>query len=172
MSEMLGPVELVVAAFKSVDEAKEALKEMRRLDREGVIGVLNAAVMVKKESGKVSIRETQDVDGVRGAIFGAITGGLVGLLGGPPGAIVGAVAGAATGGAAAEVIDMGFSDETLKDLQESLQPGSSAVIALIQHEWVDRVVLELEQYGADLFREALKADIAAQLAPEEEEEAE
>jgi len=170
MSEMLGPVELVVAAFKGVDKAKEALKEMKRLDREGVIAVLNAAVMVKKENGKVTIRETQDVDGVRGAIFGAITGGLVGLLGGPPGAIVGAVAGAATGGAAAEMIDMGFSDQTLRDLQDSLQPGSSAVLALIQHEWVDRVVLELEKYGADLFREALKADIAAQLELEEEAE--
>ncbi len=165
--EMAGPVELLVAAFNDEGEAGEVLKDMRGLDREGVIQILNAAVMIKKENGKVSIRETEDVRGGRGALFGAVAGALVGLLGGPPGVIVGAVAGAATGGIAAEALDMGFSNETLRDLQESLKPGSSAIIALIQHEWVDRVVAELEQYGAALFHEVLKAGIAAQLELDE-----
>ena len=129
--------------------------------------LVNAAVMVKDEKGKVKMRETQDVDSKRGAIFGAIAGGLIGLLGGPAGVIVGAAAGAATGGLAANQIDMGFPDDTLKELQGVLTPGSSAILALIQHEWVDRVVEELEKHGASLFREALKEEIAAQLDEDE-----
>jgi uncharacterized membrane protein len=59
---------------------------------------------------------------------------------------------------------MGFSDDYLKDIQESLKPGSSAIIALVEHKWVERVIQELKEYEGQLFRKALKADIAAQLA--------
>jgi uncharacterized membrane protein len=140
------------------------LKALRELDKTGIIAVLNAAVLAMDKDGKVRLRETEDVDAKRGAIFGAIAGGLVGLLGGPAGVIVGAAAGAAAGGVAAHKIDMGFSDEYLKDLQQSLKPGSSAIIALVEHEWVEKVVQELEEHEGRLFRQALKADIAAQLA--------
>ena len=166
---MVGPVELIVAAFNDEDKAKQALEILKELEKEQIIMLVNAAVMVKDEKGKVKLKETQDVDSKRGAVFGAIAGGLIGLLGGPAGVIVGATAGAATGGVAAGKIDMGFPDDTLKELQEALTPGSSAILALIQHEWVDRVVEEMEKFGASLFREALKEEIAVQLDEGEEE---
>ena len=164
---MIGPVELIIAAFQDEEKAKEALKNLKQLAKEDVINLVNAAVMTKDEKGKVSLKETQDVDAKRGALFGAIAGGLIGLIGGPAGVIVGAAAGAATGGVAANRIDMGFPDETLKELQETLTPGSSAILALIQHEWVDRVVEELDKFGAALFRQALKEEITSQLSEEE-----
>jgi uncharacterized membrane protein len=166
---VIGPVELIVAAFESETEAEDVLKDLRQLDKEGVIQMLNAAVLVKKANGKLKIRETQDVGGGRGALFGAVTGALIGLIGGPPGAIVGAVAGAATGGVAASQIDMGFSDKMLKELQESLTPGSSAVLALVQHEWVDRVIAELEALDAALFRQSLKEEVTQQLAAQKDQ---
>ena len=100
-------------------------------------------------------------------MFGAIAGGLIGLLGGPVGVIIGAAAGAATGGIAASKIDMGFPDDTLKELDDGLTPGSSAILALIQHQWVDTVVSKLEKTGAKLFRQALKEELAAQLVEDE-----
>ncbi len=160
---MIGPVELIVAAFNEEEKAGEVLSQLKELDKKGVIAILNAAVMKKTAAGKISIKETEDVDAKRGALFGALTGGLVGLLGGPAGVIVGAAAGAAAGGVAANQIDMGFPNEVLEELKESLEAGSSAVIALIQHEWLDRVLAELENYGAKLFRQTLKEEIAAQL---------
>jgi uncharacterized membrane protein len=169
---MVGPVELIVAAFTDEAKAKQALEILKKLEKEDVIMLVNAAVMTKDEDGKVKLKETQDIDSKRGAVFGAIAGGLIGLLGGPAGVIVGAAAGAATGGVAASRIDMGFPDDTLKDIQEALTPGSSAILALIQHEWVDRVVEEMEKYGASLFREALKEEIVAQLEDNEEEKKE
>ncbi len=169
---MIGPVELIVAAFNEEGKAEEVLKEMKKLEKEEIIFLVNAAVMTKSEKGKVSLKETQDVGSGKGALFGAIAGGLIGLLGGPAGVIVGAAAGAATGGVAANKIDMGFPDDTLKELQETLTPGSSAILALIQHEWVDRVVEELDKFGAALFRQALKEEMLAQLEETEEKEEE
>jgi len=167
MAEMIGPIELIVAAFSGESKATAVLKDLKKLEKDGVILLVNAAVMVKNEKGKVSIKETEDVTGGKGALFGAIAGGLIGLLGGPVGVIIGAAAGAATGGIAASKIDMGFPDDTLKELDDSLTPGSSAILALIQHQWVDAVVSELEKAGAKLFRQALKDELAAQLVEDE-----
>lgn len=168
-NDMIGPVELVVAAFANEEKAEQVLKSLKKMQKEQVIFLVNAAVMTKDEKGKVSMRETQDVGSGKGALFGAIAGGLVGLIGGPVGVVVGAAAGAATGGVAANRIDMGFPDDTLKELQETLTPGSSAIVALIQHEWVDRVVEELEKEQASLFRQALKDEIVAQLEEESDD---
>jgi uncharacterized membrane protein len=137
MAEMIGPIELIVAAFSDESKAAAVLKDLKKLEKDGVILLVNAAVMVKDEKGKVSIKETEDISGGKGALFGAIAGGLIGLLGGPVGVIIGAAAGAATGGVAASKIDMGFPNDTLKELDDSLTPGTSAILALIQHQWVD-----------------------------------
>ncbi len=162
-ADMIGPVELIVAAFNNPARAGEVLKTLKALQKEEIFRLLNAAIMVKDAGGSVSIQETEDVSAGRGALAGAIVGGLVGLLGGPVGVVIGAAAGAATGGVAAHKIDMGFPDDTLNELKESLTPNSSAILALIQHQWVDRVVEEMEKAGATLFRQALKDELAAQL---------
>lgn len=164
MAEMIGPIELIVAAFGDEARAGAVLKDLKTLEKDGVILLVNAAVMVKEDDGKLSIKETEDVSSGKGALFGAVAGGLIGLLGGPVGVIIGAAAGAATGGVAASKIDMGFPDDTLKELESSLTPGSSAILALIQHQWVDAVVSELEKAGAKIFHQALKEELSAQLS--------
>lgn len=166
---MIGPIELIVAAFNDEEKAGEELKQLRALEKEQLIVLVNAAVMTKDENGKVTVKETDDVSAGKGALFGAVAGGLVGLLGGPLGVIVGAAAGAATGGVAAKKIDMGFPDETLQELRDTLKPDSSAILVLIQHQWVDRVVDELDKHGAILFRQALKEELVAQLSEEKDE---
>jgi uncharacterized membrane protein/sporulation protein YlmC with PRC-barrel domain len=129
-------IELVVVVFDDPGGAKEALKFLKQLKREKkIVALRNAAVLVKDEQGQTSVSEMQDVDPKHGAIFGAITGGLVGLAAGPIGAIVGAAAGAATGRATAKRVDMGFSNKYLQDVQDKLKPGSSALVALVEHEW-------------------------------------
>jgi uncharacterized membrane protein len=156
-------MELIVLAYNQEGKAREVLQAMKQLQKDRIISILNAAVLVKNKDGKTSLTETEDMDVKHGALFGAITGGLVGLLGGPSGVIVGAAAGAATGGVAARVMDMGFPDEYMRDLQQGLRPGSSAIVALVEDNWVERFAEAVEEYGGQLFRQALKAEIAAQL---------
>jgi hypothetical protein len=66
-------------------------------------------------------------------------------------------------GLAAKLRDSGFSDERLKTLGESLKPGSSAIVAVVEHKWVAQVQQAMAEAGADAVTAALSADIAAQL---------
>ena len=160
---MNGPTELIVVAFTDEHKAEEALKDLKQLDKEDLIDVVNAAVLLKDQNGKASIKETADPDTKQGVLFGAVAGGLIGLLGGPAGVVLGASAGAAVGGVAAHEIDLGFDDDYLKEVQESLPPGSSAIIALIEHELVEKMIENLEAYEAQIIQREISDEITRQL---------
>jgi uncharacterized membrane protein len=87
---------------------------------------------------------------------------LIGLLGGPVGAVIGAVAGAASGSAAARWLDMGFPDEYLKKVQASLQPGSSALLVLVEREQVEKVSQVLAKFEGELLRQELTGEMVSQ----------
>jgi uncharacterized membrane protein/sporulation protein YlmC with PRC-barrel domain len=156
--------DLIILSFEGKDKADEALHVLRQLEKEGIIAVGNATVLVKDHHGRASLKETEDVDAEHGALFGAIAGGLIGLVSGPGGAIVGAASGAVTGGAVARGIDMGFPDEYLKNLQQGLQPGCSAIVALVKHEWVEEVTEALAEFEGQLFQRTLTEEAMEWLA--------
>jgi uncharacterized membrane protein len=162
--------ELIALVFDQANTAAEALKSARKLRQEKEGWIHNAAVLVKDEQGKMSLHEIDDVDSRRGTVFGAISGGLVGLLGGPVGAIVGATAGAITGRMAAKRIDMGFSDQYLKKLQDTLQPNSSALLLLVAQERTDEALAAFSEFGGRLSRQTLTDDMLARLSAEIEAE--
>jgi uncharacterized membrane protein len=160
MSEI--PVQLIVAAFQDEKSAAEALQVLKEARREKLIGIQNAAVLRKDAKGKLHIKETADMGGGKGAALGGVAGAAIGLLAGPA-LLVPAAVGALLGGLAAKLRDSGFSDERLKALGENLRPGSSAIVAVVEHRWVDEVEQAMAEAGADAVTAALGADIATQL---------
>jgi uncharacterized membrane protein len=162
---MDAPLELIVSVYQGADRAARVLADLRQSLSAGDFEIKNAAVVVKDGQGRVHLRESDDVDAPRGALFGAITGALIGLIGGPGGAVAGALAGAATGGVAASVVDMGFTNDQLRDLQASMPADSSALVLLLEHTWVERLVTELEQHQGKLFRQEVAPDTLDQFRP-------
>ena len=156
------PLELIVSVYNDPNTAGDVLSQLKKLADDNALEIRNAAVVVKDENGHVHLKDDEDVGAGAGALFGAVTGGLIGLLGGPAGAIVGAVAGAATGGAAAAIIDMGFSNDQLKELQASMPAGSSALIVLVEHKWIESLVTTLEKNRGKLFRHELNPSTISQ----------
>ncbi len=153
-------VELVARVFNDPDQdneqlAREALDFAQDLHRRHTFKLLNAALLVKDPEGRVSVVDTRDIDPKKGRVLGAITGGLIGLLAGPGGAILGALAGLGAGGAAGKLIDEGFSDRFLQNLQDYLQPGSAAVILLVEHEWVQSVAESMADLKGFVFQQPL-----------------
>jgi uncharacterized membrane protein len=74
------------------------------------------------------------------------------------------VLGAAAGALGGKVIDLGFSDKELKEMGDLMGPGSSAIIAVIEHKWVGELVDALEDMGAEILRQELRDEVAAAIA--------
>jgi len=156
------PVQLIVAAFQDEKSAAEALKSLKQARKEKLISIQNAAVLRKDEKGKLHIKETADLGGGKGAALGGVAGAAIGLIAGPA-LLVPAAVGALVGGLTAKLTDSGFSDARLKSLGENLKPGSSAIVAVVEHKWVAEVEKAMAEAGADAVTAALGADIAEQL---------
>jgi uncharacterized membrane protein len=156
------PVQMVIAAFNEEKRADEALQALKEAKWAGAIGIQNAAVIRRDEKDKLHIKETGDWGGGKGAVAGGAIGAAAGILLGPAALLTGA-AGALIGGLAAKLRDSGFSDERLKKIGEGLKPGTSAIIAVIEHKWVAELEKEMAEAGADVLTEEISADIAAQL---------
>jgi len=155
-------VQLIVAAFKDEKSAKEALKALKKAQKEKLIKIENAAVLRKDAKGKLHIQETADLGGKQGAALGGVAGAAIGLIAGPV-LLVPAAVGALVGGLTAKLRDSGFSDARLKALGEGLKPGSSAIVAVVEHTWEEQVKKALAQAQADVLTESISADISTQL---------
>jgi len=156
------PVQLIVAAFQDEAGADSALATLKEAKKEKLINIKNAAVLRKNAAGELSVHETGDMTGTRGGVIGGAVGAGLGILtGGAAFALAGL--GAAAGGLAAKLRDSGFKDERLRKLGAGLKPGSSAIVAVVEHTWVSELEEELQKAGAEVVVEAIAADIAAQL---------
>jgi hypothetical protein len=77
------PIQLIVAAFNDEKTAKEALKALKKAQKEKLIKIENAAVLHKDAKGKLHIKETADMGGKKGATLGGVAGAAIGLIAGP-----------------------------------------------------------------------------------------
>ena len=160
MSEV--PVQIVVAAFQEEKAADEVLRSLKQARWAGLIGIQNAAVLRRDQKNKLHVKELKDWGGGKGAAWGGALGAVVGVLAGP-GILVAGAAGALIGGLAAKLRDSGFSNARLQVIGESLQPGTSAIVAVIEHKWVDDLEQALAEAQADITTMAIATDVAQQL---------
>jgi uncharacterized membrane protein len=156
------PIQLIVAAFKDEKAAKTALDALKQKQKEKLIKIDNAAVLHKDDKGKLHIQETADMGGKKGAALGGVAGAAIGLIAGPA-LLVPAAVGALVGGLTAKLRDSGFSDARLAALGANLKPGSSAIVVVVEHTWVNQVKAAMAEAGADALTASIGADISEQL---------
>jgi uncharacterized membrane protein len=154
------PVQIVVAAFKDQAAAQKALDSLKAAQKDGVIKIDDAAVLEKDAAGKLSIKETGMGVG-KSAAIGGVLGAAIGILAGPIGWA--AAGGAAIGALAGKLRDSGFQDARLKQVGEALTPGSSAIIAVVEHTWVAQVEKVMAEEAVTVATESIAADINEQL---------
>ena len=166
MSE--NPIQVFIATFGNEYEAKQALHDFQAMHREGSIDLIDGAVIVRGGDGKVRFEETADPSGKKWAKRGAIAGGVVGLIF-PPSLIASAVVGGGVGGIWGKVRDKGFKDEDLKSLGESMEPGTSAIIAIAEDRVIERLQTGLKGYEK-IARHAVSAEAALAIVAEGSQE--
>jgi uncharacterized membrane protein len=127
--------ELVVLLFDDVGKADKALAEVKGLANYKSLKIVDAAVLTRDGEGKVTLKETNDFSGKKGAAVGAVGGALVALLAGPVGWVAGAAVGAGIGGVGAHLGDRGLPNQALEELKTQLGPNSSMLIVQVEYEW-------------------------------------
>lgn len=164
VSSQATTVELFVAAYGDEKGAADALKDFQSAHRAGAIDLIDAAVIVHSADDKVHFEETADPSGKKWAKRGAIAGGIAGLIF-PPSIIASAAVGAAGGGVWGKVRDKGFKDEDLKQIGNSLPPGSSAIIAVAEDRMVEQLERALSGYDK-IAKHVVSAEAAAAIVAE------
>jgi uncharacterized membrane protein len=162
MSGPQAPVELLVAAWPDATAAGAALEELRAAKEEHLIGIVQAATVVVDADGKLRITDTKDMGPGKGAVVGGLLGAGLGLITGGVGWLL--LGGGAIGALAAKARDGGLSDDRLRELGQRMTPNSSAIVAVVALTWVADVEREFASVGADVVRESVEEDLAAQLS--------
>jgi uncharacterized membrane protein len=152
--------QLVVFAFKEETGAEQMRDALTRLQKEYLIKLSDAAVVVRKQDGKVKVKQAVSLVGA-GALGGAFWGMLIGLLFWAPwlGLAIGAVAGALGG----SLSDYGVDDKFIKEVGNTIEPGHSALFLLVEDWTEDRVMEELTKFDAQVLQTSLSKEDEAKL---------
>jgi uncharacterized membrane protein len=153
--------DLIVLAFDNDTDAFKMRDELVELQKQEVISLSDAAVVVRDQDGKAKVKQATSLVGA-GALGGAFWGMLIGLLFFAPwlGLAIGAVT--------------GIDDKFIKEVGETIEPGHSALFLLVNKATMDKVQPTLEKYDATVIQTSLSDDQEAKLAGmfhHEEEEA-
>jgi len=151
---------LIVLAFDNELGAGKALKKVESLQEQNLILVEDAAVAIRRQSGKVKVKQAHSLTGT-GALGGAFWGMLFGLLFFVP--FLGMAVGAATGALFGKAADFGINDDFIRDVSEVVQPGNSALFLLVSDVKVDRVIEQLRPFGGKILSTSLTKDEERQL---------
>jgi uncharacterized membrane protein len=151
--------DLVVLDFDGTGTADEVLTKLRSMQKENLIDLEDACVVVHTEAGKVQIKQAMNLAALGaagGASTGVLIGALVGLLFNPlAGMAVGGLAGAGFGGLQGHLSDYGINDEFIKNLGKTIPRGTSALFFLVRKSTADKVFPEIEKYKPRVLKTSL-----------------
>jgi len=150
--------ELFLTAFDRAQTADEANSWLHELVHKGDLQVLDVVVLAKREDDSAVIRQIGDLGSQHGGRIGAIVGGLLGAAGGPAGIAVLGAAGAAFGAASELLASRDLYHDDLKEMQQALAPGTSALLTLVAPEYAAKYARYIADFGGETMRFSLTND--------------
>ncbi|MFO7926023.1 MAG: DUF1269 domain-containing protein [Natronomonas sp.] len=145
--------------FDDIDGAEAMRDRMYDFQKRELITLEDAAVVVRDKKGRAKVKQAHSLVGA-GALGGAFWGMLIGLLFFAP--WLGLLAGAAGGALAGKFGDIGIDDDFIKEVQDAIEPGNSALFLLSRGGNLDRIENELSDFEYEF------EIIETNLSPEDE----
>lgn len=166
--------ELVCIAFKDSSTADRVLNELRAMEKDYVLDLEDAVIVVRDMDGKVHLKQCVDVFGgatKQGVALGMLWGGLMGLLFmNPLAGLLGSIAGGAGGGAVTTAAneygllsDYGIPDKFIKDLGSTISRGTSAIFLLIRSADQEKLLSRISRYEGTILQTSLSSEQEEQL---------
>lgn len=152
--------DLIAIAYPDEGTAFQVRDTLARLQRERLIELADAVVVVKGQDGRVRLDQALPLV-ASGAAGGALWGTLIGTLFFAP--LLGMAVGAASGAIGGKLSDYGIEDRFMEELGAQLQPGTSALFILVRKVTPDKVLDEVRRYGGTVLRSSLTKDAEERL---------
>lgn len=138
--------EILSIVLDKPSRASELLLALSNLAGEGKVRMHDAVIVAKDDDGSTRIVETVDVTPAKGALSGTWWGMLAGLLVGGPVFLGAAIGGAAAGALYGKLVDRGLEDRWVKDMASWIDPGTSALLLLVEAGFDPSVLEELRRF--------------------------
>jgi uncharacterized membrane protein len=152
---------LVVIDYESEIKAEEVRLALLKMQKEYLIDLDDAVVVVRDPKGRVKLRQLYDLTAA-GAASGGFWGALIGLIFLNP--LFGFAIGAAAGAISGSLRDVGIDDNFMKELGKTIKPGSAALCVLVrQVNAGDKVLEEIKKFGGTLIKTNLSNENEAKL---------
>ncbi|MFD4958953.1 DUF1269 domain-containing protein [Microbacterium sp. NPDC058389] len=128
---------LVVGSYDDTSAASDDYQALRGGQDAGGYEVIGAVVLVRGTDGKVQVHEHGDKTVGHGAAWGAGAGVVVGLF--APPLLAATAVGAGIGAILGKIKKNRDEKKFGVDVDEYLAPGTSAVVAVVDDKWADKV---------------------------------
>jgi uncharacterized membrane protein len=172
--------ELIVVGFKQdMHRASEVLNTLTDMNESWVVDLHDAVAVYRTYKGKLRVDQSYQPTTVQGAAWGGLMGGMIGALLAAPftggasaaGAILaaGSLSGVALGTVAGAIDaeswkeDYGISEDFVDQIGAMVQPGDSAIFALLRTLDPAIVAAQFQGYGGTILRTTLNADQRAKV---------
>ena len=148
---------LVAIVFEDETTAFEMRTALFRMQQQYLIEMEDSVVVVRDQNGKTKLDQVANLTAA-GAVGGGFWGMLIGLIFLNP--LLGAAIGAGAGAISGKLSDIGLDDKMMKEVGESLKPGSSALFVLVRRATADKVLDGLRQFAGKgkVFKTSLSKD--------------
>jgi len=144
--------DLIVIGYDDEETAKTVLSDLTAMEKDYLVDLEDAAVVSRSKNGHLHVT-TQDSFVGQGTLTGMFWGLLVGILFLQPltGLALGGLAGLVVGG----VGDLGMDEQFKHEVGSLVQPGKSALMAVVRKATPDKVLEDLSKYGGTVLQTSL-----------------
>jgi len=146
---------LVVIGFDDESTAFAMRAELAKMQKEYLIDMEDVVVVTKDENDKVKLHQAVNLT-ASGTVGGTFWGMLIGMFFLNP--LLGTAVGAGAGAISGKLSDIGVSDNFMKELGETLTPGTSALFVLVRKATPDKVLEGLKGFKGKVLQTSLTKD--------------
>jgi uncharacterized membrane protein len=155
--------DLLVLTFEDIEQAGLAFEALEKMKAQGKLKIDDAAVIVKHDDGKVEIKNQTDSATKTGAIGGGVLGLIIAGVFFP---VAGLVIGAAGGALVGKSLDKGIDKQFIKDVTDTLKPGSSALFVIGTGDGSGIVGAALRPFKGTIYQTSLPTELVDALREE------
>jgi uncharacterized membrane protein len=168
--------ELIVVGFKNqMYRASEVLNELLTMNDDWVVDLHDAVAVYRDFNGKLRVDQSYQMTTGQGAAWGGLWGLLIGATlaipftgGASAAAAAGAIAAGAAGGTALGAglgakDEFGIPEDFVQQVSVLIQPGDSAIYAILRVGNPDIVADQFRGYGGTILRTTLSRDQQAKV---------